>query len=63
MYRFGRGRECRRIRPELQMLPGKMPVILFFADTRLRRQTYSQPDPDLLQELQEILGKENVVLK
>ena len=57
------GRECRRIRPVLQMFPGKMPVILFFADTRLRRQTYSQPDPDLLQELQEILGKENVVLK
>ena len=45
------------------MFPGKLPVVLYFADTRLRRQTYCQPDPDLLRELEEILGKENVVLK
>ena len=57
------GRELRRIRPVLQMFPGKLPVVLYFADTRLRRQTYCQPDPDLLRELEEILGKENVVLK
>ena len=56
-------REERRARPVLKMFPGKTPVILFYADTRTRRQTYCMPDPDLVQELREILGEPNVVLK
>jgi len=56
-------RENRRIRPVLNMFPGKTPVVLFYADTRARRQTYCLPDPDLVAELREILGEKNVVLK
>ncbi len=56
-------RENRRIRPVLQMFPGKIPVTLYYADSKVRRQTYCLPDPDLLQELREILGEKNIVLK
>ena len=56
-------REYRRVRPVLNMFPGKMPVVLYFADTKLRRQTHCLPDRDLLQELREILGTDQVVLK
>jgi len=56
-------KEYRRVRPVLNMFPGKMPVVLYFADTKLRRQTHCLPDQDLLQELREILGSEQVVLK
>ena len=56
-------REDRRIRPVLNMFPGKTPVILFYADTRVRKQTWCLPDPDLINELREILGEKNVVLK
>ena len=56
-------RENRRIRPVLNMFPGKTPVILFYADTRVRKQTWCLPDPDLIGELREILGEKNVVLK
>ena len=57
------GLEYRRVRPVLNMFPGKVPVVLYFADTKLRRQTHCLLDSDLLQELREILGEENVVLK
>ena len=57
------GREYARVRPVLNMFPGQLPVTLYFANTGLRRQTFAMNDPDLLQELCEILGHENVVLK
>ena len=57
------GREYRRVRPVLNMFPGKLPVVLYFEDTGLRRQTHCLPEADLLQELREILGEKNVVLK
>jgi len=57
------GREYRRVRPVLNMFPGKTPVVLYFADTGLRRQTHCLPESDLLQELREILGEKNVVMK
>jgi len=57
------GREYRRVRPVLNMFPGKLPVVLYFEDTQLRRQTHCLPEPELLQELREILGEKNVVLK
>ncbi len=56
-------REDRSVRPVLQMFPGKIPVTLYYADVKLRRQTYCLPDPDLLKELRAILGEKNVVLK
>ena len=56
-------RENRRVCPVLKMFPGKTPLILFYADTRTRRQTYCIPDPDLVKELREIVGEANVVLK
>ena len=56
-------REARRIRPVLNMFPGRTPVVLFYADTRARRQTWCLPDPDLVTELRLILGEKNVVLK
>ena len=55
--------EYRRIRPVLNMFPGRVPVVLYFEDTRLRRQTHCVPEEDLLGELREILGEKNVVLK
>ena len=53
----------RRTRAVLQMFPGKLPVVLYYADTKIRRQTYCRPEGELLQELREILGEKNVVLK
>ena len=55
--------EDRRVRAVLQMFPGKMPVVLYYADTKIRRQTWCQPREDLLLELKTILGEKNVVLK
>ena len=57
------GREYARIRPVLNMFPGKTQVVLYFADTKVRRQTHCLIESDLLDELTEILGKDNVVLK
>ncbi len=55
--------EDRRVRPVLKMFPGKTPVILFYKDTRVRRQTHCLLRQELLEELREILGSENVVIK
>ena len=53
----------RRSRAVLQMFPGRMPVVLYYADTKVRRQTFCDAQDELLQELQDILGAKNVVLK
>ena len=53
----------RRARAVLQMFPGRMPVILYYADTKIRRQTFCSPDEEMLKELREILGEKNVVPK
>ena len=52
-----------RTRAVLNMFPGKLPVILYFADTKLRRQAFAMAEEDMLQELREILGFDAVVLK
>ena len=57
------GSAYRRVRPVLNMFPGQTPVVLYFADTRIRRQTFCLPEADLLEELREILGAENVVVQ
>ncbi len=60
------GEEClafRKARAVLNMFPGTTPVVLYFADTKLRRGTQVLPQPELLEELRALLGPENVVVK
>ena len=52
-----------KIRAILNMFPGENAVVLFFADTRQRRGTRCMLRESMLQELQRVLGLENVVLK
>ena len=56
-------RAYRKVRPVLNMFPGPIQVVLYFADTKIRRQTHCIILEDLMQELREILGETNVVLK
>lgn len=56
-------REFRKLRPIFHMFPGSSKVVLFFADTRKRMGNSCLIDESLLQELRELLGEENVVLK
>ena len=53
----------RKTRAILNMFPGELPVVLYFADTGVRRGTRCSLREDMLRELNEILGKNNVVLK
>ena len=52
-----------KIKAILNMFPGNGQVILFFADTRTRRGTMAAFDERMLQELRNVLGEKNVVLK
>ena len=53
----------RKVKAILNMFPGDRSVVVFFADTRQRRGTQSSFDGRMLDELTDILGEENVVLK
>ena len=54
----------RKVRAILNMFPGEWPVVLFFADNRTRRGTRAAIDDSrMLEELINLLGEENVVLK
>ena len=57
------GKQDKRIRAILQMFPGELNTVLFYADTRQRVGTRCLIDPLLLEELMARLGEENVVLK
>ena len=57
------GRQDKLIRAILQMFPGELPAVLFYADTRQRVGTRCLLDPLMLEELMGRLGEENVVLK
>ena len=52
-----------KVKAILNMFPGNGQVVLFFADTRTRRGTTSSFDSRMLQELKNVLGDTNVVLK
>ncbi len=52
-----------RIRAILNMFPGDNPAILFFADTRARRGTRCGLRSNMIDELKNVLGEANVVLK
>lgn len=55
--------EYRKTKAVLNMFPGTSPVLLYFADTKVRRGTMCGFQEDMLQELIALLGKDNVVLK
>ena len=52
-----------KVKAILELFVGNTPVVLFFADTRLRRGTTCLPDEGMLMELRRLLGDENVVLQ
>ncbi len=51
------------VKASLQMFPGDTSVVLYFADTGVRRGTRCALDDRLLQKLRELLGDGNIVLK
>ena len=53
----------RKVKAILNMFPGESGVVLFFEDTRQRRGTRCVIMESLLQELKNVLGEANVVLK
>lgn len=55
--------EYRKIRAILQMFPGENNVVLYFADTGVRRGTRCALAENMLQELKNLLGNGNVVIK
>lgn len=52
-----------KIKAILNMFPGENPVVVYFADTKLRRGSRCTPGESMIEELIRLLGKENVVLK
>jgi DNA polymerase-3 subunit alpha len=53
----------RAVKASLQMFPGDTSVVLYFADTGVKRGTRCALDDRLLQKLKELLGEGNIVLK
>ncbi len=52
-----------KIRAILNMFPGDSQAVVYFADTKQRRGTRCALDSRMLQELRNVLGEENIVLK
>ena len=52
-----------KIRAILAMFPGESQVVVYFADTKLRKGSRCGLDSRMIRELENVLGKENVVLK
>jgi len=57
------GKLFRKVRAILNMFPGDNPVVVYFADTKVRRGTQCGLRPVMLAELENLLGRENVVLQ
>ena len=55
--------EDRKTRAVLNMFPGEIRAVLYYADTGVRRGTHCSLREDMLQELGRILGENHVVLK
>ena len=53
----------RKVRAIVNMFPGNSVVKVFFADTRKMRGAQAELDERMLQELEKVLGRENVVIK
>ena len=56
-------RVYRKVKAILNMFPGSSDVVLYFEDTKLRRGTRCTLTENMLEELQRVLGNENVVVK
>ena len=52
-----------KVRAILNMFPGDKQVVLYFTDTKQRRGTKCILDNTMIEELENLLGRENVVLK
>ena len=52
-----------KIRAILGMFPGENPVVVYFADTKLRKGSKCALDERMIGELKRVLGEENVVVK
>ena len=52
-----------KVKAILNMFPGEAPAVIFFADTKMRRGTKCQIADSMVEELERVLGKDNVVLK
>jgi len=57
------GRLFPKIRAILNMFPGDNGAVVYFSDTKQRRGTRCAIAENMLQELKNVLGEENVVLK
>ena len=55
--------ELRKVKAIINMFPGESDVVLYFADTKLRRGSRCQIAENMISELKNILGNENVVVK
>ena len=55
--------EYRKVKAIVNMFPGQSEVVLYFADTKLRRGGRCTLAENMLAELKNLLGEENVVLK
>ena len=55
--------QLRKIKAILKMFPGENAVVLYFADTKIRRGTKCMLGQSMIRELRNLLGEPNVVLK
>ena len=55
--------QLRKIKAILNMFPGDRTVVLYFADTKVRRGTRCMLAESMIRELTNILGESNVVVK
>ena len=53
----------RKVKAIVNMFPGSSRVVVFFADDRSMRGAQATYDSGMIQELKNLLGEENVVLK
>ena len=52
-----------KVKAILNMFPGNNATVVYFADTKCRRGTRCYPDNNMLDELESLLGRDNVVVK
>ena len=52
-----------KVRAIINMFPGDKQVVVYFADTKQRRGAKCDIDPRMLEELKNLLGEENVIVK
>lgn len=55
--------ECRKTKAIIKMFPGGSEVVLYFADTKQRMGSRCMLAENMLTELKNLLGNENVVVK